>query len=99
VVSARKILRQVETADRIVLRMSELCMSLGVDGMRGELTLLRAARASTALDGRKQVKWEDAVAVAPMVLRHRLRRDPLDETGSAVRIERAIAAMQEKRHG
>lgn len=28
--------------------------------------------------------------VAPMALRHRLRRNVLDETGSTVRIERAL---------
>jgi magnesium chelatase subunit I len=31
--------------------------------------------------------------VAPPVLRHRLRRDPLDESGSGVRVERAIAEV------
>jgi magnesium chelatase subunit I len=28
--------------------------------------------------------------VAPPALRHRLRRDPLDETGSGTRVERAL---------
>jgi len=31
--------------------------------------------------------------VAPAALRHRLRRDPLDESGSTLRIERAIAEL------
>ena len=31
--------------------------------------------------------------VAPMALRHRLRRNPLDEAGSTVRIERAITEL------
>jgi magnesium chelatase subunit I len=31
--------------------------------------------------------------VAPPALRHRLRRDPLDDAGSSVRVERAIAEM------
>jgi magnesium chelatase subunit I len=29
--------------------------------------------------------------MAPAALRHRLRRDPLDEAGSTLRIERAIS--------
>jgi magnesium chelatase subunit I len=28
--------------------------------------------------------------VAPPALRHRLRRDPLDESGSSMRVERAL---------
>jgi magnesium chelatase subunit I len=31
--------------------------------------------------------------VAPMALRHRLRRNVLDETGSTVRIERALEEL------
>jgi magnesium chelatase subunit I len=28
--------------------------------------------------------------IAPLVLRHRLRRNPLDDTGSGVRVQRAL---------
>jgi magnesium chelatase subunit I len=65
-------------------------MALGTDGLRGELTLIRAARASAALDGKESAGLDDLQAVAPLVLKHRLRRDPLDESGSGVRIERAL---------
>jgi magnesium chelatase subunit I len=36
---------------------------------------------------------EDIRTVAPMVLRHRLRRDPLDESGSDSRIARVLETM------
>jgi magnesium chelatase subunit I len=64
--------------------------ALGTDGLRGELTLMRAARAlaaSTATDGDRHAP----AAVAPPALRHRLRRDPLDDAGSD-RARRACAA-------
>jgi magnesium chelatase subunit I len=94
VVKARKILRQVDIPDDVLSRMSQLCMSLGIDGMRGELTLMRACRAAAALAGRPEVTWEDVSEISPMVLCHRLRRDPLDDAGSAPRIERAVAALE-----
>ena len=53
VVAARKIIRQVEIPDHVVMRMSQLCLRLGIDGMRGELTLMRASRA--AADWRRRV--------------------------------------------
>jgi magnesium chelatase subunit I len=57
------------------------------------LTLLRAGRALAALEAAKSLTVARLTAVSGMALRHRLRRDPLDETGSTVRIERAIAEM------
>jgi magnesium chelatase subunit I len=36
------------------------------------------------------VRREHLVRVAPLALRHRLRRDVLDESGSGARIERAL---------
>ena len=71
-------------------QMARLCAGLGTDGLRGELTLLRAARATAALDGATSVTAEHIRRVTPLALRHRLRRNPLDETGSTARIERAV---------
>ena len=58
-----------------------------------ELTLLRAARAQAALAGKKHVKPHHLAEVATMALRHRLRRNVLDDTGSTARITRAIAEL------
>ena len=72
---------------------AELCLAVGADGLRGELTLMRAARALAALKGAREVRREHLVEVAPSALRHRLRRDVLDETGSGVRITRAVEEL------
>lgn len=90
---ARASLDDVDVPGGLIETAAELCMSLGTDGLRGELTLVRAARAKAALAGRDEATLGDLRALAPSVLRHRLRRDPLDESGSAVRIERAMAAL------
>jgi len=84
---------RIEASDDVLGLAAELCLSLGVDGLRGELTLIRAARARAALDDDAEVTREHLLAVAPSALRHRLRRDPLDEAGSTARIDRAIAAL------
>ena len=90
---ARKRLDKLEVPDEVLEAAAALCSRLGTDGLRGELTLMRAARARAALDGARAVRLAHLLAIAPMVLRHRLRRDPLDETGSGVRVERAIAEL------
>ncbi len=72
---------------------SRLCMAIGADGLRGELTLMRAGRALAALEGDSAIGETHLRRVAPMALRHRLRRNPLDEAGSTVRIERALSEL------
>ena len=69
---------------------STLCMTLGSDGLRGELVLLRAARALAAFEGAKEVSRAHLRRLAAPALSHRLRRDPLDESGSRSRIDRAV---------
>jgi magnesium chelatase subunit I len=83
-------LATVETTDATLEQGSRLCMAIGADGLRGELTLLRASRALAALEGEDAVSEAHLRRVAPMALRHRLRRGPLDERASTVRIERAL---------
>ncbi len=87
---ARTLLPDVDMPDAVLRRASELCIAVGADGLRGELTLMRASRAQAALDGKSQVTEKHLISVAPLALRHRLRRNVLDETGSTARIERAM---------
>lgn len=93
IASAKKRLDSVEISDAVLETMSKLCVALGSDGLRGELTLMRAARALAALQGKSAVQVAQIREVAPMVLRHRLRRNPLDEAGSTARVERGIAEV------
>ena len=93
IAKAKKLLGEVVVPDAVLRRASELCIAVGADGLRGELTLMRASRAVAALEGVGEVDMTHLREVAPMALRHRLRRNVLDETGSTVRIERALAEL------
>jgi magnesium chelatase subunit I len=93
ITSARKRLPSVTVSDTTLGRAAKLCMTLGTDGLRGELTLMRGARALAALESAKAVTDEHLRRVAPSALRHRLRRNPLDDAGSSVRVDRAIAEV------
>jgi len=86
-------LPKLEAGDDVLRDAAELCLAVGADGLRGELTLMRAARALAALEGAKKVTRKHLITIAPSALRHRLRRDVLDETGSTVRITRAMGEL------
>ena len=93
ILAARRALRDVEARDDVLRDCATLCIAIGADGLRGELTLLRAARALAAYEGDAAVTREHLHQVAPLALSHRLRRDPLDEAGSAARIARAMTEV------
>jgi magnesium chelatase subunit I len=90
IVAARKRLENIEVSDATLESAARLCMLLGTDGLRAELTLIRAARAFASFENAGAVTVSHLRRVAPSALRHRLRRDPLDESGSATRIEKAL---------
>lgn len=87
---ARANLRKI-TVDRSLLsKIAQLCADLKVDGHRGELTIMRASRALAAFEGRRSVNENHVRRVSAMSLRHRLRRDVLDETAKSEKIEQAV---------
>ena len=94
IVAARARLRSAELPETALNLAAKLCLRLGTDGLRAELTLIRAARALASFDG-GVVDVTHLRRVAPSALRHRLRRDPLDEAGSTLRVERAVKELFE----
>jgi len=93
IVKARKLLASVVMDDDMLILCATLCQQLGTDGLRAELTLLRATRALAAMQGCKTVKTEHLTAIAPLALRHRLRRNPLDDTDSGQRVHRCLQGI------
>jgi magnesium chelatase subunit I len=58
-----------------------------------DLTLIRAVRALAALKGDAEITDAHLRRVAAPALRHRQRRDPLDDAGSSVRVDRAVTEL------
>ena len=91
ILAARAALGGLKTPNTVLHDCASLCIALGSDGLRGELTLLRAARAQAAYEGAATVSRSHLKTVATSTLSHRLRRDPLDEAGSGARVARILA--------
>ena len=70
---AQALLPQVSAEDGLLERIARLCLAHGVEGMRADIVIYRAALAHAALQGRRQAGFEDMEAVAPLALLHRGR--------------------------
>jgi len=90
IIRARKQFAKVKVARSLLQQIVQLCSDLKVDGHRGELTIMRGARALAAFERRKRVTEDDVKKVAVMSLRHRLRRDALEEIPGGERIDESL---------
>jgi len=90
ILNAQTKLSDIKLDDNLLSKCAEVCISVGSDGLRGELTLLRTLRAYTAYKEKIDAEISDIKSVAVYTLSHRLRRDPLDESSSEMRVERKI---------
>ena len=76
VVRARAALSSLAWPDAVLQHAAALALAAGVDGMRADLVMLRAARALAALEGRHAVTSQDVDAVAELALAHRRTLEP-----------------------
>lgn len=65
--------------DALMVRIGALCAAAGVDGLRADLVISRAAAALAGWDGHDEATADDVRRVAPMALAHRQRRTPFDQ--------------------
>ncbi|MFC7208374.1 ATP-binding protein [Comamonas endophytica] len=71
VATAREIVASLDWSDAVHEHVAQLCQQAGVEGVRADLVMLRAARAHAALAGRDEVLVSDVDAVAELALAHR----------------------------
>ena len=86
IVDAQERLPEVELDYEFRVKISQVCGSLDVDGLRGDIVTNRAAKAYAAYNGRTKVTLEDIEKVIVLCLRHRLRKDPLESIDSGDKV-------------
>ena len=81
IAAAQARLASVVVDDVVLTRIAEVCASFGVDGLRADIVIARAAAAHAAWRGAAAVTREDIRAAARLALPHRRRRNPFDAPG------------------
>ena len=93
VVAAQERRGSVQMDPDLRLKISEVCGQLEVDGLRGDIVTNRAARALAAFEGRGEVNDDDVARVVACCLRHRLRKDPLEQVDSGDRVVKVFCQV------
>ncbi len=88
IVAAQERLKTMAIDYDLRVKISQLCSELDVDGLRGDIVTNRAAKALAAYENRTEVTIEDIRRIAPLCLRHRLRKDPMESTDSGNKVEK-----------
>ena len=91
--TAKELLTSVTMDDSVLTDIAKLCMNLGIDGHRGELTITRTAHAHAAFMGETVVTMKHVKEIAGLCLRHRLRKDPLETLDAGEKIDRELAKV------
>ena len=86
ITDAQELLPTVELDYELRVKISKVCGSLDVDGLRGDIVTNRAAKAFAAYNGRSTVTVEDIEKIIVLCLRHRLRKDPLESIDSGDKV-------------
>lgn len=79
IVAARELLPKVRIEPADMAAVAGLCLELGVDGHRADLTILETARTHAAWSSRLTLSAEDIRLAAELALPHRMRRQPFAE--------------------
>lgn len=77
--TAINILEKVNYSKEVLRLVAEISVSLGVDGHRADIAMIKTAMTNAAYEGRNYISKEDLKLSAELVLPHRMRRKPFEE--------------------
>jgi len=95
IVRAQNLLNTVELDYDLRIKISEVCSTLDVDGLRGDIVTNRAAKAYAAYENRTKVTVSDIEKIITLCLRHRLRKDPLESIDSGDKVSKVFKEIFE----
>jgi len=80
ILNARNVLSNVAVSEDMLTAASDVCLHFKMEGHRADITMVRAARANAALQRKRRIDRADLETVAPLVLNHRIKRRPFENS-------------------
>ena len=90
IINARESLEKIKIDDYQRVRIAELCSSLKIDGLRGDIVTNRAAKSLVALNSREAVCDCDVFEILSLCLVHRLKKNPLESIDSSQNVAKTF---------
>ncbi|MDI9394888.1 MAG: putative cobaltochelatase [Euryarchaeota archaeon] len=97
ILNAKQLLSEVRISDEMLELISQICVDMGVDGHRADITMMKTSITLAAFNGRTEVLEEDVKEAAELVLSHRMRRKPFDShSDKQDKLDESIEKHREK---
>jgi len=96
IVRARELVKAVEISEERLTSIAEACANLGIDTLRADIVVTKAAKALAAFEGRTEVDDHDILRAMELALPHRLKKKPFEKVASKEEILQAVGQMPEK---
>ena len=80
ILKARDIINEIEIPEDLLETIAQICVAFEVHGHRADFLIARTAKTLAAYNQRKKVIEDDIQEAAELVLPHRMRRMPFEET-------------------
>ncbi|WP_373838674.1 ATP-binding protein [Methanospirillum sp.] len=95
IVRAQELLPSVSISDSMLYLIAQICIDMGVDGHRADITMMKTASTLAAYHGRTAVTEDDVREAASLVLSHRMRRRPFSEQRmDASKVDQSVLKQQ-----
>lgn len=79
IINAKEGLKNVAITEEALSAVVDITAELNLDGHRADIVMLKSARAYAAFNGKTEITTQDIKKIAPMALRHRLKRLPFED--------------------
>ncbi|AAM04316.1 TPA: putative cobaltochelatase [Methanosarcina acetivorans] len=97
ILNAKQLLPEVRISDDMLELISQICIDMGVDGHRADLTMMKTSITLAAFYGRTEVTEDDVREAAELTLSHRMRRKPFDnQPEKQDKLDESIEKQKEK---
>lgn len=98
IVKAREQVKGISISEERLNSVAEVCANLGIETLRADIVVTKAAKALAALDGRMEVDDQDILKAMELALPHRLRKKPFEKVASKQEVLEALGQIPEGTH-
>ena len=95
ILTARKLLKNIEMSSEMMKAIAHVCVSIGVDGHRADIAILKTAKTIAAYNNHIEVTYEDLEEAMMLVLGERLPKS-YGEDKIKEMLEKAVSEIEEE---